>query len=273
MQLTQKQEWLVARYLREVGNALGDVSDAVREQALGRIDARIHRKLNGLVSRNAQVRDEDVQRVLRELGAPAAQAAEAVEGLRTPGACVLAPDDRKWLGVCGGLARYLGVEARWVRAAFLLLGVTGPIILIIYLGLYVEMYVHSDPAGVPRVDKGRLIKHVLAAVGAIISLHVGAQLLVWGALEAHNRISGLAPLSGLGRWDWLRVNASFFLFCAIVNLAPLSALSGLPLANRWDQTLTRVTQAGVVLYGFLLSFGVAVFLTGLILAVARQLGA
>jgi len=273
VKLTQKQEWLVARYLREVGNALGDVSDAARDRVLGRLDARIHRKLNELFSQNPQLRDEDVLLVLRGLGAPAAQAAAASKSLGADGSCVLEPNDRKWLGVCGGLAQYLGADARWVRAGFALLGVTGPIILIIYLGLYIEMYLHSDPAGTPRVNKARVTRHALATVSAIIALHVGARLLVWGALEAHNRFSGLVPLSDLGRWDWLRVNASFLLFCALVNLTPLSVLSALPLPNGWDGTLSRVTQAGVVVYGVVLSLGVSTLLTGVILDAIKQLSA
>ena len=273
VKLTQRQELLITRYLRDAGNALGDVSDTAREQAMARLTARIYRKLEEISSRGSRTHDEDVVAVLSELGAPARQAKECIDGLGTYGALVLAPDDRKWLGVCGGLAQYLGADARWVRAAFLLLGITGPVIVIIYLGLYIEMYVHSDPDGIPRVDMARLVIRPLAVVGAVIALHVGARLLLWGVLEAYNRFAGLGPLANLGKWDWLRANASFFLFCALFNLAPLSILAALPLPNGWSETLKRTAQAGLAIYAFVLSFGVAAFLAGVILRVVKELGA
>ena len=45
MKLSQKQEWLVARYLRAVAQELGEVPDAAHARAIARLKVRILRSL------------------------------------------------------------------------------------------------------------------------------------------------------------------------------------------------------------------------------------
>jgi len=273
MTLTQRQELIIARYLREAGNALGDVSDSARERALARLGAQVQRAIGALSPDGLPLGDEDVVAALRTLGSPARLALDLAEQGGISDGFALAVEDRKWLGVCGGLAAHFGVDSRWVRAGFLALGVTGPLIAAIYLALYVNLYLHSYPEGVPRIDKTRFAARFLSMTGAAVALHAGVRLLLWAVIAAHDRVPGIAAIDDIGKWDWLRANTSFFLFCALACVAPLAALSALPLPNDWDETLKRAAQAGLVVYAFALSLGVAAFLAGAILHTVKALGA
>ena len=273
MNLTQRQEWIIARYLREAGNALGDVSESARERVLARLNAQVQQVIGRLSPDGLPLGDEQVVAALRQLGSPGRLAQELAEQGGAAGSLVLAVDDRKWLGVCGGLAEHFDVEARWVRAGFLALGVTGPLIAIIYLALYANLYLHSEPEGVPRIDKTHFTVRFLSLTGAALALHIGVRVLLWAVIAAHDRVPGIAAIDDIGKWDWLRANTSFLLFWALACLAPLAALSALPLQDNWDETLKRTAQAGLVLYAFVLSLGVAAFLAGVILHTVRALGA
>lgn len=273
MNLTQRQEWIIARYLREAGNALGDVSDPARERALARLNGQVQRVIGELSPDGLPLGDNDVVSALRQLGSPARLAQELVEQGGAPDGFALSASDRKWLGVCGGLAEHFGVESRWVRAGFLALGVTGPLIALIYLALYVNMYLHSEAEGVPRIDNTRFVARFVPVMAAAVALHIGVRLLLWAVIAAHDRVPGIAAIDDIGKWDWLRANMSFFLFCALACVTPLAALSALPLPNDWDETLKRAAQAGLIVYAFVLSLGVAAFLAGVILHTVTALGA
>jgi phage shock protein PspC (stress-responsive transcriptional regulator) len=270
MKLTQKQEWLVARYLRDVGAALGDVSDAAREQALTRIRARLHAELRRLPAGDGPFSDEAVAAVLRRLGDPAKQAAEFTDTLGETGKLVLSTQDRRWLGVCAGLAEYLGVEATAVRIAAILLGATGPLALIGYLALYFKMYWATETPDLPRIDKGRIARYLPATLSAALALHFGIRGLLSLVVYAYNTWAGLGAFPDLGRWDWLRLHAPFMLFCVLFLLLPLALLSALPLPSGWDLTGKRLVQAGLAVYVLVLSFGTALFLVGAILHVVTQ---
>jgi len=263
MNLTQKQELLVARYLNAVGAELGDVSDAVRDRVLARLKARILGALQG--SGDSTLRDEQVADVLAGLGSPARAAVELLHRKGGAGGLVLSTDDRVWLGVCGGLAEYLGTETRAVRLVAVLAGVTGPLALLAYLGVYAEMYFASEGLNVPRVDKARLAKYALGTLAAAVAFHAATRIVVAMATALYLRLAQQDLLPVLGQWNWLEREASFMLFLVLALLLPIAALSGLPLAGQWDRTGKRVVQAGLALYALMLSFGIASFLVGLIL--------
>jgi phage shock protein PspC (stress-responsive transcriptional regulator) len=302
MRLTQKQEWMISRYLRDVNAALGSMPASARDQTLTRLNARIYRRLSE-ISAAGRISDEDVMTALRESGSPdrrkerepASQdrrresvpvsapvsseddidddADDCMESDDDFSGLTLSSDDRVLLGVCGGIAGHFGLEARWARAAFFALGVTGPIALIAYICLYAEMYLHSNPEKVPRVDTKRIGAWVTSTFVGLVGLNLIMRLFLWGVLMTYERVANLGPLSGLGYWDWLRANSSFFLFCALSGLIPIAILGSLPVPESWNYTFKRVIQAGAVVYAFLLSFGVASFLVGAILHAVKGVAA
>jgi phage shock protein PspC (stress-responsive transcriptional regulator) len=265
MGLTKRQEWLIARYLREVDAALGDVPDVARERVSARVRARIDRGLQHYQSASVLVRDDDVAAVLDAMGSPRRQASECIQKAGLPRGLALSVDRRIWLGVCGGLAQYLNMDPRYVRLAFVLLGVTGPIILLIYLALYFDMYLSVHDAHVPRIDKPRLLRSVASAFLGVLVLYIAARLLMIGVLEIYQRFVATGSIVTLDRWDWLRANGRSMLIYALSITVPLAALSALPLANEWDRTLDRVVKAAVAVYAVVLCFGIALFLVGLVL--------
>lgn len=266
MMLTQRQQMLIARYLREVADSLGDVSDDTRERILrrtkNRIDAEL-RKGGGVVA------DEEVEAVLGGLGAASDQALQSAQGSGGHDGLMLSTGNRRWLGVCGGIAEYLGLNAWAVRAFFLLLGVTGPIATIAYLALYAEMYLASDRDRVPRIDPWRLLGRTLSTLIVVIVLDVGVRGILHLIRRGYERFAGLGAFPELRQWDWLPVNAPFLLFCTLSLSVPLAVLSGLPMDGDWDKTLKRCVQAIIAIYAAILSIGMALYLTGLIIHAAK----
>lgn len=267
MILTQRQQMLIARYLREVADTLGDVSDDTRDRVLrrvkNRLDADLRKRPAGVLA------DEDVVEALARLGSAADQAEEASLTNGGGTGLALSIEHRRWLGVCGGVADYLGLNVTVVRAIFILLGCTGPVAPILYLALYAEMYLVAGKGRGPSIDYGRLAGRTLGPFAAAIALHAGIRGLLRLMRYAYEDAAKLGPFPDIGHWNWLPANASFLLFCALSLSLPLAVLSGLPLANEWDRTLKRCALAIIALYAAGLSVGLALFLTGIILHLSQ----
>lgn len=269
MDLTQKQEWLIARYLRDVGAELGDVSETTCERALSRLRVRIMRKLRE-APRSPD--EESVRAVLRALGSPRAVAARMLEEHGLEGPMALSTEDRVWLGVCGGIAEYLGMNPGAVRLAAVAVGVTGPLALVAYLVLYAEMYISADDnPDLPLIDKVKLFKYTAGILAALAAFHVGTRVFLGLTGKVYMRVMERQTLPSLEGWDWLEYNASLFVFWAVAALTPVAALSALPLKGEWQRTGDRVLQAGLGLYALLLSLGMASFVVGLILQAVKGL--
>ena len=268
--LTQKQEWVIDRYLSSFDAELGDVPDVTRERAVAGMKARIDKVLRERPPASSGLRDEDVMAVLRALGEPSEQAMEVLASRGgAQGGFALSTENRKWLGVCAGLADTLGVDAMLVRAATLLLGVTGPVILVIYLAIYFEAYFTSDAADLPRIDNVRVAKRAAAAFFAAVGLDAGTRIVFRLIRGGYAGFAKMGAFPGLGSWDWYRSDATFLLFCALSIAVPLAILSALPLPNEWGHTLKRITQALLELYALVLCLAMASFLAGVIVHVAK----
>jgi len=266
MMLTQRQETIIERYLREVADGLGDVSDDTRERVLRRLKNRIYaelRKGGGLVE------DKEVESVLARLGTASDPAMVSLHTSGGSDGLTLSTDNCRWLGVCGGVAEYFGLNPSFVRAIFLLLGITGPIALIAYLALYIEMYLASENEGIPHVDPWRVLGQTAAIIIATVALELGMRGLLRLVRYGYERFPSLGPYPGLERWDWLPVNMPFLLFCALSLSVPLAILGGLPLAGEWDKTLKRCAQAILAVYAAILSIGFALYITGIIVHIAK----
>ena len=270
MKLSQKQEWLVARYLRAVAQELGDVPDAARARAIARLKARILRSLRELDI--SPLPDPEVVAVLDALGSPAHQARELLEDRPLARGVVPSVDDRVWLGVCAGLGERLGVAVGVVRLGAVLAGLlTGPVALVLYIAAYIEMYVSSRAGETPRINPLLVAKRAAAGVAAVVAMDVGTRVVLLLMEKAYLRVMLRDVLPDLGSWDWLRPDQAFLLFCALFLCTPFLVLSALPMANQWDETCRRLGQAGLAVYALILSAGIASRLAGMLLLVVQDL--
>ncbi|MBI4558075.1 MAG: PspC domain-containing protein [Candidatus Hydrogenedentes bacterium] len=268
MRLTEKQERRIARYLRDVNQFLAELSDKAREQALAALRQRIVTSLSGLPRQPVQ--DVDLEAVLAKYGDPARLAKQLVAQRQAPRRAGLPTQDVRWLGVCAGLARVLEVEPAVVRAFALILGITGPFALGLYLLGYFILYFAIPNPDAPRIQVGKLLQTVLVPVAITIFLFVFSVILIKGAMYAYLRF--LAPGgSTLGEWTWLREDGASIFTWLLVVIIPLSILGGLPMANDWDATLKKVVQALVAIYAIVICLGIACLLVGIILNVVKGL--
>ena len=267
MKLTQKQEWIVARYLRAVSEALGDVSDEGRERAVAQVKNRVNREIRQLTK--SPLGDGDIVAVLQAMGAPADVAREYLDKHGPATGLVLSTDNRVWLGVCAGVAQHFGFSRGWVRLAAVLLGVTGPIALIIYLTVYIEMYTVSRGSSIgdriPRVNWLRVVSHLVGATVAAVAIHAAARLVPRLVEMAYLRILPDNALPAPGQWGWLELNAPSMLFFALMLALPIGALAALPAANQWDRTGKLLMQAVLALYALAVCFGIACQVVSIIL--------
>lgn len=286
MQLTQKQESLISRHLRDLANQLDDaLPEKNRERSLRQVQLRIYRELEAL--QKAAISDEDVVAALRRattLGAsepgtaaPAKPSPANLRGATTPSAAPRQAPPRQskapatdapapiWLGVCVFNADRFGVSHWIVRLFAVLLGlVTGPVAIFCYLAAYAEYYLAIDAKDRPQVAYGQLALRVVAPLAVAIGLRWGTYKLLDLIAYGHERLfrESLPPL---GKWNWIDQyeGTAFFLLCA--SVIPVSILSGLPLANAWGHSMKRLAQALVALYFMALCFGIASVLVGVIL--------
>lgn len=269
MQLTQKQEWLIERYLRAVGDALDD--SAAREAAVAQVSRRIHQALRRHPS-SEPLRDDDLVAVFQELGSPGRQAAKYQDHYGGPRGLSLSGTDRVWLGVCGGIAKRLSAPSRYVRWGALALGVTGPLALILYLALYVWLYMDTEESAAPRVDIKRAATGVGLMGAAAVAMDMGVAWARWPFEKLYLTFASHA-LPALGAWGWLEGRRGVLLFWVLVTMLPLAALGRLPLADNWDATLWRLAKVVLALYGVALCLGLASHLVGLLLGLTESVGA
>lgn len=271
MQLTPKQRDHINRYMRDVAACLGDMPDAERQEVVGRLRRRIERELSQYG--DTSLRDGDVEAVLKNCGLPAAQAS-ALRGRAHP-----APDgrpsatDRVWLGVCGGLARRVQLDANILRFIVVLLGLIPfllPFLLLAYVGAYLVLYYTSETTDLPPIHYGRLTRTVLTTFLVALALFAGSEFvlelahrLLWRFLER--------TVSLESRWDWLELNGNALFFWVLVALMPLAAISALPVSEAWAGTLKKMVHAALALYAIALCFGIACFLAGIAMDIAQDL--
>jgi phage shock protein PspC (stress-responsive transcriptional regulator) len=263
MQLTQKHEWLIDRYLRAVEKEMEDSSDRTREHASAHIRSKILHILEEIPSQPH--RDEDLVMVFQQLGSPANQAAEYLARYGNGNPLTLAQYDRVWLGVCGGLGQYFNVQPKYLRQAAVAAGVlTGPIALTLYLCLYLEMYMNSAPEAVPRLNPWHMARTTGLAVLAALAMHAGVNLVPI-PFEKLYLIFAPGGLPNLGEWNWLDEYRVRLLTCTLIVTIPASALAATPMGDNWRQTLRKGTKAVLSAYALILSAGLASRLAGLLL--------
>ncbi len=269
MQLTQKQESIITRFLRDVAiHFESSLPKRTRERALRRLETKVDRALDAL--RDDALTDTHVEGVLRQLGSPE-QLALDLTGGREPVTAQAKPErNRLWLGVCAELADRGGFPAWQVRLLAVLAGlVTGPLALVAYIGGFVAIYLSAAPAERPHINVLRLAGRAGGTFLIAIALNTGTSYALQFIYFAHEQYLK-RPVPALGEWGWIEAESGSMLFWAVVLGVPLAVLSGLPLANAWDYSLKRLSQAILALYGVGLSFGIASVVVGILLDVAQD---
>ncbi len=268
MILTRKQESIIARYVHEVAMQLDvEIPERIRERALTRLEKQIKRELSAI--QKDTIEDTDLRAVLARLGDPRRRAAVLAEQQPRTEGLALSLENRVWLGVCASLAAYLEVHVRLVRAAAFLLGLlTGPIAIVAYLAIYARMH-RAAGDNAPRIAWQHLLLRTGCILLTALALHVFGRMALWGvrfAMDAYLK----RPAPVLGGWGWLEVHSGEVLFYALAITLPLAILSAMPVAEGWNHTLKRVAEALLALYGLIISFGIACYLTGVILDITRD---
>ncbi len=266
MALSQRQHQMVQRYLNEAETVLAGcaISERQRDKAMTMLRDKTARRMAMLSGEF--VTDEEVTVALAKLGSAEQQAQWAARQVHDPrGTLSLDAEGRVWLGVCAGAARYLDLPPWTIRTAVALLGcVLGPFALLAYLGVFIGLYVHPGCPALPRLAAGRAGLRAGAAAGGAVALYVMGHYLVRAVILVHEQVLK-RPMPRLGEWGWLPGWEGALFFWTLLCCVPLMVLSAMPVPSGWDHSLKRLGQAGLALYGIVLSFGIASYVVGLIL--------
>ena len=276
MALTQKQEWLITQFERTLFAGLGEIPESSRKRVQARLRGEILKRLNRYAS---SIDDFTVQEVLASFGDPVAvgtamlnaekHVANPVPKSHIPQGSVftISTEDSRWLGVCGGMARYFSLDVRMVRTAVIVFGLlSGPVALLLYLAVYFQMYFSAEYDEVPVIKYTALLKTLGIAVFCLVGLHVVARMLIWGISVGFAQLTTKTAPLNLNGLEWLVLNNGYALFWAAFTTLPFATLAGLPMTNRWEDTMQRLTYACLVLYAVGLCLGIGAFIAGLILA-------
>ncbi len=245
----------IERYIEEVTVHLDRLPASRRYDELMRLRPKIERDLGALGWNRA-----DVEALLRRL-APPSKPAHATFARRGP---QLSTEDAHWLGVCSGLAEYLGLHAPWVQGVFFLAGMlTGPFAIMGYLILYGVMRRHSNPDDVAPIDLTNVVLKVGKVLLLAVTIFVMAKVFVvsLGYLVAY---FGSHTGGNLDLGWFVRSHGRIFVWL-LVTVLPVAVLGALPLANEWDKTLTKVSYALVAVYSLVVCFGLASMLVNALL--------
>ena len=270
MRLTQKQEWLVDRYLSEVMRSLeGDAGPKIIDSAVARVRGRIEGYLRG--EGEGVLSDETVREAIRRTGSPDAVAREVLaaaraEANRSPES---SPNQR-WLGVCHWAAERFGMPPGVVRFMVVLIGlVTAPLALLAYAAAYLWLSTTGALPATGHLRRLRLVWRLAATLLVAVGLHLGAKYTFKGVAFAMEHWAK-RPVPELGQWGWYLGQQGSLLFWALFLSMPVALLGALPMAGGWDRTLRRVSQALLALYTVVICFGLASVVAGIILQTVRE---
>ena len=168
------------------------------------------------------------------------------------------------LGLAGPLLSVMAMLSSHSFSSATLGIFTGSVALLSYLSLYVYMYVVSPKDEYTRIRFGEIVANVAITIIVALMLYYIADYGLQGIRYVHTTVLE-QDLPDLGSWGWYRYQADNLFFWAMAASLPLAVLGGLPMANGWNDSLRRLGQACLALYGVALAFGMGSVLAGLIL--------
>ena len=268
MRLTDQQERVIARYLREIDERMDDIPERRRERALKKAREEV---LDAIPPFDGAAPDDgDVELALRTVGPPSRHAHRLVEDIEKGADTAKGEEEPRWLGVCAAIGEQTGVSPTLIRwGAFAAGLVTGPFALIVYIGAFLVLYFTG------KAETRPIEKYVLARY--VIGLILGALLLrfvAWGFVVLLEYGYGLLfkeqlVLSGL--WTWLERNDGALFFWTLFFFLPVAVIAGLPVPPQWRNTLRKTFEAGLALYTVALCFGVGCAVAGAVLKAADHM--
>lgn len=270
MRLTQKQEWLIDRYLNEVARALeGDTEPKVIDRAVARARGRVEGYLRG--EGGGILSDETVREAIRRTGTAQEVAREILSAARAE--AERGPEsspNRRWLGVCFWASERTGLPPWSVRLMVFMLGaVTGPLALTAYSAVYLWLRVNGSLPATGRVQPLRMAWRMAVTTVAAVALYLGAKYAFAGMSYAMT-VWAKRSVPEMGQWGWYLQEQGSLLFWALFVALPVVFAGSLPMAGGWDRTLRRASQALLALYAVVMCFGLASAITGVILQVVRE---
>lgn len=269
----------IDRYLENLAGQLGDLPPRERRDELMRIRLRIERDLQEL-EKKATPPVEAAPRPPERAPARPAPAAVAVPARAVPaqrpavGRPPLALSTRnvEWLGVCGGLAAYWGLDPTLVRLGAVTLGLlTGPFALLAYLAAYSALSVMTPSDAVPQPDGWKAIRAVASVTAGAVALFVVMQLVTWVLLRGHVVLMDPIAATLHHPWNWFAEAGRPLFFWTVLTAVPLALLGALPLPSQWNSTLAKLAHAVVALYGIVAAFGLACLFVGALMQVLPHL--
>jgi phage shock protein PspC (stress-responsive transcriptional regulator) len=269
MKLTDKQKLRVADFLRGVAWDMGDIPDGLRRDRLRLLNQQIARRLADLHTPNPT--DSEVDRVLeqcrpKDLPRPEALPEDTLEDIAAEPEH---EEERVWLGVCAAIATDLALDPILVRAFFVVVGLTGPAAIMLYLVLFAAYYATGRLHYLPPIRWQPLAGFTSFAVVTALALF-GVTLLLTELLRSgYTRLSD-APFHLLPYWHGILDFQTRWLMLCLVVVLPLAILGALPLANDWDLTWRKVVKAGLALYALVLSIALGSALAAVIIGVLEQ---
>lgn len=173
-------------------------------------------------------------------------------------------ENGKLLGVCAGIGAQFELDARFVRFLFVVLLVTGPLILLSYVGLYVFMRTRTHPDAAAPIDWGRIVQMGVIYFGVLLLVHMLCGLAITWIVRAYEHPLVNGSYASLGfQWTWIVEERPGLLFWMVLIVMPLAILSALPVHKAWSKTLAKIAQCSIALYSAYLTYGIAALLTGI----------
>ena len=301
MKFTDRQERMVGHFLGESGRIVKNLSTTAQTQTFLQVRRRLYNELVHL--QHETVEDDDLSALLERLcvsptgwqqppasseNYPVADRDTAVPGpgenletsafefvAATPGhgpdslqPGPLPVEERRLLGVCVALSERTAFPPRYLRAAFVTAGLTtGPFALIIYLGLYFEIFFARDEAGPSPFAPGQLVTVAGPTLVALTVLYAAATAILTVLDVLYERL--MSGPAGFGAWQrFVDYHSSLYLVSLLV-LVPMAVLTALPVPGQPRARIRRCLHAGLSIYAVVLCIGIASHLTGFLLGIAQ----
>lgn len=301
MKLSTRQQRMVYSFLQESDATVAALSPGARTQTIAQVRKRLWQEL-GSMGKDV-LEDDEVTCALGRIRVtatgwmppPELKQAPSVPELRLkiskrdpvfealspervpsepvetpPSAHAFASADRVWLGVCLDLAGRHDWDAHAVRYAFFATGlVTGPLALVVYLGLYFMRYVEAVGEEVPRINARGVAGPSLALVVTCVGLYLGTRLGVAGVVA----VAGQAAFaeSALVDLGWRVLESPAILAGALLVALPVAMLGALPVPEQWSVRATRFVRAVLGVYAIVLALCAASVFVDVLVAAVKDL--